>query len=834
MTDLNELRLAASQPTLYIVSYLHWEREGRIPYEVQRAHLLDTIAYLIDALQTSDQQPVFKYFLLGGQTIILEDIAAVYPNSLTLLVINNAGGRIGIGPWYIQSDHLLIGGESIIRNLLFGRADGETHGTRLLSVAYLPQACQQPAQLPQILRNFGMDAAFLCTENPAMPLPFRWVAPDGSHVLVANYLGAHDLNATINAQRNGQPDGPFIWLNRCEQPGAGLPDTTATNGIKIQQAPLETYITALRDMLPDELRPTLRGAVNLKQTHTGDDMGRLSARMPVKQQHARLQTRLIYEVERWMAIALTHGTLPYPDNDQALLRHAWRLLMKNQTRSTLGGLSRDGVQSQVDIRNHRLHDVTTQLIDKALNALPGQYHAPAVHTTPDDDETSIVVWNPHSQQVQQVVGITLSLPADRHPMALLDPDGNNQPFAWDEGNKRLHFYADAVPVGYTVYTVRLSSEATPAQYIKVSAPGRLIGMSTPETQTLSINDGRLTWSWGAYTIQDVINFYDGGDMGDLHAYIEPVNDYVVQASMTDIVQTESTPVYERMIFRHRMRVAPQLSGETRRRGLRVIDLTTSATLYDNMPGVFFRTTFTNTADDHRLSVHLRTGIQANALWTASAFAMISQPISVGTINQPQLAQGLTALKGDHYSVALLTRGLPEVRPLVESQQTTLALTLMRAVGWLDKSAAEATPGAQLPQTTMTAHYHLMPSPVADNQHLLQAEQHYRAPLQAYQYHNKPETTRHSYLIVGDERLLLTAIKPPEKRHLDRGKGWMVRLLNPTDETITTTVQTAGALRRAELHSMAEVAEAEFEITDNRINVTLPPQRLATLFLIFSG
>ena len=110
--------------TLHIITHLQWEREGERTFDQQRAELLDTLAHLVQYMQDdTDNSPPLRHFLPGGQTILLDDIASVRSNLLTALVEYNTGGRLGIGPWYIQTDGMLAGGESLVRNLLLGQAD---------------------------------------------------------------------------------------------------------------------------------------------------------------------------------------------------------------------------------------------------------------------------------------------------------------------------------------------------------------------------------------------------------------------------------------------------------------------------------------------------------------------------------------------------------------------------------------------------------------------------------------------------------------------------------------------------------------------------------------
>ena len=124
---------------------------------------------------------------------------------VALLVIYNAGGRFGIGPWYIQVDSRLVSGESLIRNLLLGRMDVSRHGIQLMNSAFMPFAVEHSAQLPQILKGFDISSVLITSPEPLMSLPFRWVSPDGSHVMVINHHHTDDVGKAIEDQEYSQP-----------------------------------------------------------------------------------------------------------------------------------------------------------------------------------------------------------------------------------------------------------------------------------------------------------------------------------------------------------------------------------------------------------------------------------------------------------------------------------------------------------------------------------------------------------------------------------------------------------------------------------------------------
>ena len=135
-----------------LVSHTHWDREWYRTFQSFRARLVDAIDLLLDLL-TSD--PGYC-FVLDGQTIVLQDYLEIRPERRQELENAVQSGRVSIGPWYVQPDSLLPGGETHVRNLLIGRRAGALVGP-VSRVAYTPDSFGHPAQLPQILRGFGLD-----------------------------------------------------------------------------------------------------------------------------------------------------------------------------------------------------------------------------------------------------------------------------------------------------------------------------------------------------------------------------------------------------------------------------------------------------------------------------------------------------------------------------------------------------------------------------------------------------------------------------------------------------------------------------------------------------
>jgi len=827
--------------TLYLLSYLLWEREGVATFEITRAQLLDTITLLIEHLRTNaDGVEQLKHVILGGQTVLIEDIAAVRSDLVALLVIYNAGGRFGIGPWYIQVDSRLVSGESLIRNLLLGRTDVSRHGIDLMDTAFMPFAVEHSAQLPQILTGFDISSVLITSPQAIMSLPFRWVSPDGSHVMVINHHNTGDVSKTITEQEYSQPDGPYLWLNSIDNDNE-LVAPTVPDDVQVPavQSTLDDYIRALRKGLPDGLRPALKGELQL--LGPGYQAGRFSTRLYLKQANARLQALLTHQTEPWLAIALTDGKPKSPDNLRALLDHSWRELMKNQSRNNLTGCSHDTVTQETEIRNQRILDVTQRIQDVSLDALPGTLTRTTSYAQQSASrvETYIGIWNSHNFRIEQIVDISLILPEGMYPKTLLDDKGEDINFRWelDETDSdytcQIGFRAQVDAVGYTVFTLKLSNEKPDSYHDNDTNKGKAI--SNMAGESLRVEKGELVWSRMGQRIADFLSFYDGGDAGDTYNYRKPEPDVLVRAGMTDMVNVESTATYERLIFRKRMRIAPDLKDDlSRSRGLSLLDITTTATFYDNIPGIYFRTTFTNKAQDHRLRAHFRTNVNVDSILTDATFGLAKRKIvkdAAMVVAHPQVnvfpIQTLAAVEGEKETLVLMSRGLTEIEPVMDNGEVTLALTLLRSVGWL-KRGENGIPakGAQY-ERDIVAEYAILPMKDANPAAMLRAGQAYTAPLQAFQYHEKPNPIRKSYLTFDNDSVVMTALKPPQI-----GEGWIVRFLNPTDKEIRGTLTTHAHLTSAKLVNLAEEDKAEYVITKNKINVTIEPNKIHTIRLEF--
>lgn len=168
---------------VHVVPHMHWDREWYFTTEESRILLLNNMEEILERLETD---PQYKYYVLDGQTAVLEDYFAIKPENKDRIKALVQAGKLIIGPWYSQTDSIIVNGESITRNLLYGIKDCKEFGPHM-SIGYIPDSFGQSEQLPQIFNGFNIDKSMFwrgCSERHGTDkTEFYWESLEGSKVL---------------------------------------------------------------------------------------------------------------------------------------------------------------------------------------------------------------------------------------------------------------------------------------------------------------------------------------------------------------------------------------------------------------------------------------------------------------------------------------------------------------------------------------------------------------------------------------------------------------------------------------------------------------------------
>jgi alpha-mannosidase len=442
--------------TLHVISHTHWDREWYLTFQQFRLKLVHLVDKLLDILE---QDPDYRFFMLDGQTIVLDDYLQMRPEREGILREHIEAGRILVGPWHVLSDMFLVSPESQVRNLLQGARTARRFGPRM-PVGYCPDPFGNHGQVPQMLQGFGIGTACLWRGVGDLPTELWWESPDGSRVLLAHLrngygnganLPVHDPEAfteqlALEAERlrehSAVADHLLMLGTDHMEPS---PHTSATlahanahlSGVRPVHSTLPAYFARVAEQVAElgaDL-PVLAGELRAcSNAHLLP--GVLSARMWIKQRNHASETLLERWAEPFSVFAermITVDTaLATPEaiasnrirNVAPLLRRAWLILMENHPHDSICGCSIDQVHDEMRPRFDQADQIAEEISLQALQAI-----SRAVDTTAEGALSGLVLFNPLSITRRDLVEVALKLPDEVEAFALVDGDG--QSIAYD-------------------------------------------------------------------------------------------------------------------------------------------------------------------------------------------------------------------------------------------------------------------------------------------------------------------------------------------------------------------------------------------------------------------
>ncbi|MGH2351179.1 MAG: hypothetical protein ACRDJN_06140, partial [Chloroflexota bacterium] len=392
--------------TLHVISHTHWDREWYLPFQQFRMRLVRAIDDLLAMFEAGED---FRCFHLDGQAVVLEDYLEIRPGNAERLRRQIQAGNILVGPWYVLPDEFLISGESHVRNLLVGRQVVGRFGPPM-PVGYLPDLFGHISQMPQLLRDAGLDNAVLWRglsgEREGLKSELYWEAPDGTRVLClhfpeqsgysnANNLPLHPEQAlerisALRADRAAVATTPHLLLmNGTDHHGAQRAVPTLIRelnphleeeGARLVHSRLPEYVEAVRRSVAENgVHQVRRGElrdVNRSGTFYSNFLlhGVASARTYLKQANHQAQQALERYAEPWAAMAWLHGA-PYP---QGFLTQSWKYLLQNHPHDSICGCSVDEVHEQMMTRFQWSQGIARQVMVEALHQLNRQALRPTL------------------------------------------------------------------------------------------------------------------------------------------------------------------------------------------------------------------------------------------------------------------------------------------------------------------------------------------------------------------------------------------------------------------------------------------------------------------------
>ncbi len=830
-----------------LVSHTHWDRAWYCTFQEYRLRLVKLVDRLLDILR---ERPDFRVFMLDGQMSVLEDYLEARPGQAAELKALCRSGRIQVGPWYVLADEFLVSPEALIRNLQVGRRMGQDFGG-VMSIGYVPDGFGHIAQLPQILRGFGIDNAFfwrgMGQEGDQLGTEFTWCAPDGSAVTtilmpwgyhnVTNLgygihwgdvsqmafnmeLAQEKIERAINKLTPMANTDALLLMNGIDhaEPEPRIPDIIAEANRRLPG------VTITQGTLADHLARVRASGVTLPEFEGEFRWGRYSeilqgvysTRIHLKQQNHAGETLLEKYVEPVTALAWLSGA-DVLDGTQDMVNLAWHWLLLNHPHDDIYGSGIDEVHHEMLYRFSQSKQIADALVRDNLRLLALQVDCSA------QDGTPIIAFNPLGWERREIIKAEVDFEFDdptANSFQLVNSAGEIIPHQvisdrtefWMEvlkpnRKRRVHmlFPASVPACGYTtVFAQPAAAASNPSSDLQAQPRGG-------ENQYLSFtiaDDGGLTVTdkTTGQTYSHLGHFYDAEDTGDEYTSCPfPNGSHIISTAghPARITATESGPC--RLAFRLEWELAIPvgLTDDRQRRSeeMTTLPIASDVYLYANQPGLYIHTHITNQAGHHKLTVNFPSGIRAEQAYVDESFMVAARdlklPDSTGWVEDPtplMHQRAFTDLSDGQRGLAVLNQGLPSVEVYEDG---TIALTLLRAVDWLSRDdlwvrriaagPLVPTPGAQC-YGDYSYDYAILPH-AGGWQTVYAAAYAYNAPVLARRADTHPGLELREMNITRDDPSRVTKIEWPREGVLPDTFSF-IRLDRP--ELVLSAVYRSGA------------------------------------------
>ena len=637
---------------IHVIPHTHWDREWYFTTSRSSVYLMHNLR---DVIETLEQDERFRYFMLDAQGSLLDDYIRWMPQDKERITKLVKERRLLIGPWYTQSDQMVISAESIVRNLYYGMQTCEAYGG-YMNVAYVPDSFGQAGNMPQIYRDFGIEDTLFwrgVSNDMAKHTDYIWRGDDGSEVFATQIPFGYYIGGNIPED---EEDSKTFWEEVClKKAGTG-----ATSNIYFpqgfDQAPIrhnlpdlikqrnemdkenEYVISCIEDYIRDVKRecPQLEVVEGelLNAKHMRIHRSIFSSRSDLKQLNTQVQNYVTNIMEPILALSSLLGN-EYP---KGAVMEIWKLLFENAAHDSIGSCISDKANEDVYLRYKKAKDIAENLVE--------------LH------ERYIACSSKHSEDAHMTLTLFQTLPFSRDAIitkelympegdyTLLDEQGNQIPYTILEkedmsdyvlaqtirlnpskkqftpervNRVKLAIHAAHLPsLGYVqlslVPSLKQAEELQSIPYLE----NEFYEIHCQENGLLRILDKR-----NGYCYENQCEYVENGDDGDSFNYSPPREDVEVSSAngLLD-VQACGCTFYQRMHLTHKLQVPYDLTQ--RKQGCCEEDMLieTEIELKQNDPIIYFHANVENHVLSHRLCVVFDSGLLTSFHYADEQFGTI--------------------------------------------------------------------------------------------------------------------------------------------------------------------------------------------------------------------
>jgi mannosylglycerate hydrolase len=580
--------------------------------------------------------------------------------------------------------------------------------------------------------------------------------------------------------------------------------------------------------------PVVKGEMRHSFTtgSTGSLIGEvISARMPVKQENFRTERDIISLAEPATVFAALLGA-PYQGT---FVDMAYNLLLQSHGHDSIGCCSRDAIADDMMNRFRQSRDISDCVLESAMREIAGSIDL----SKRKKEDVAVVVYNPTPFKRTEVMPVRLEIPREwqssdielvdengnsipvqiskrvpRHFIAMKEPNNSLEGIAMDRYDVEAQF-VDVPSYGYSTFFAKQGTGALQQPKTMRTAPqtmeNEFLAATINSNGTLDVHEkqtGRIFKNLGYFS--------DASEIGDAwtHKAAQGEAVFTTLNEQAQIVLLEDGEL--KTSFRITLNwslpecCTKDLYLSARSTKLKPYQIINTVTLRKGHPWVEIVTELDNDVLDHYLQVVFPTNLKTDSVMAQGHFDVVHRSFKMPDYSlyeeEPQLSKPMNSfidVSDGTAGLALLNEGL-KAYEAHDDPARTVSLALLRCFPKMfcvenfwdrDKYTGRFTrpedTGMQCPGKHRFR-YGIMPHPQTwDKADVWKASERFNLDLIASQI--GPTEKGHgplakSFLELAPDNLHVSAVKRAEDN-----SGWIVRLFNPFDRTISARIRLNGGL-----------------------------------------
>lgn len=639
---------------IHVVPHSHWDREWYFTTSRSKIYLMKDLGDVLDTLENDKD---FKYFMLDAQASLLDDYIKWMPQDKERITKLVKDKRLIIGPWYTQSDQLVISGESIVRNMYYGMKRCEEFGG-YMNVGYVPDSFGQSGNMPQIYKEFGIkDTLFWrgVSDDMVKHTDFNWKGDDGSVVFTTQIPFGYYIGGNI--PEDSQKSDEF-WQKECfEKAGKGSSTKHIYFPNGFDQAPIRTnlpkiiaernkkdpeneyVISSIEDYIRDvkNENPTLeevQGELVIAK-HMRIHKSIFSSRSDLKVLNTQVQNYVTNVMEPLLTLSYKLGNA-YPHK---VVKEVWKLLFENAAHDSIGSCISDTANEDVYMRYKQARDIAVNIVE-----LHSRLIATSIKNNADMTFTLI---NTLPQTREDTILIKTYIPGG--DFAILDDNGNkidytiissrdltdyvlSQTIKLDPSRK---FYIpeqvleavlaiktkDVPALGYVQYSIDVNDNSCISMKKNNALENEFYSITIAENGSLTILDKENNKT---YNNQGIL--VENGDDGDSFNYSPPRKDMEIFSTDSKFeYEIHGNDIYNKARIHYSMIIPKDLKERADNLTSTTLPVTLEVGLRKGSKIIDFNVHVDNKGLSHRLCVIFDSQITSKFNYADQQFGLIKRP-----------------------------------------------------------------------------------------------------------------------------------------------------------------------------------------------------------------